>query len=291
MEQDIVIFYHADCLDGFGAAYAAWVKFGETAKYLPIKYGEDIYLKGVHNKQVYMLDYCPTVEVTKGLLEAVKRLIILDHHKTSKETIEEIDQYCVDNKLNNFAYIHDLEHSGCTITWDYFNPTTIPILLQYIEDRDLWKFKLTKTKAICAVLYEVINRDFITWQHYCTLDIAMQSLELMGNTLLIAQDNRIKKQVDQARMVTFLSSYREHKIAIVNSTTDISEIGNELCKRNPEIDFALVYYDDWTTESNKCSLRSIGDFDVANVAKEFGGGGHKNAAGFTTDELFGLIKL
>jgi len=33
--KEIVIIYHADCPDGFGAAYAAWKKFGDKASYLP----------------------------------------------------------------------------------------------------------------------------------------------------------------------------------------------------------------------------------------------------------------
>ena len=37
-EKNIVVLYHADCLDGFGAAYAAWEKFGDTAEYIPVQY-------------------------------------------------------------------------------------------------------------------------------------------------------------------------------------------------------------------------------------------------------------
>lgn len=33
--------------------------------------------------------------------------------------------------------------------------------------------------------------------------------------------------------------------------------------------------------SLKWSLRSTGNYDVSAIAKDFGGGGHKNAAGFT----------
>ena len=31
----------------------------------------------------------------------------------------------------------------------------------------------------------------------------------------------------------------------------------------------------------RVSLRSEGDYDVSGIAKRYGGGGHKNAAGFT----------
>ncbi len=47
----------------------------------------------------------------------------------------------------------------------------------------------------------------------------------------------------------------------------------------PDAPFAGVYYDK-PDGSQTWSLRSIGEFDVAAVAKTFGGGGHRNAAGF-----------
>ena len=37
--DNISVLYHADCPDGFGGAYAAWKKFGDTAEYIPVKYG------------------------------------------------------------------------------------------------------------------------------------------------------------------------------------------------------------------------------------------------------------
>lgn len=34
------VLYHAHCADGFGAAYAAWLKLGNDAQYVPVKYGD-----------------------------------------------------------------------------------------------------------------------------------------------------------------------------------------------------------------------------------------------------------
>jgi nanoRNase/pAp phosphatase (c-di-AMP/oligoRNAs hydrolase) len=60
----------------------------------------------------------------------------------------------------------------------------------------------------------------------------------------------------------------------------MSEIGHELANQSGT--FGLIYYID-SDNSVKCSLRSNGDYDISVMAKHFGGGGHKNAAGFTTD--------
>ena len=35
-----LVIYHADCTDGYGSAFAAWLKFGDEAEYLPMQYGQ-----------------------------------------------------------------------------------------------------------------------------------------------------------------------------------------------------------------------------------------------------------
>jgi phosphoesterase RecJ-like protein len=44
---------------------------------------------------------------------------------------------------------------------------------------------------------------------------------------------------------------------------------------------AVVFFKQIEGESYRVSMRSKGDIDIATVAKEFGGGGHRNAAGCT----------
>lgn len=57
-----------------------------------------------------------------------------------------------------------------------------------------------------------------------------------------------------------------------------SEVGNLLAKLSGT--FGATYYHD-KDDVVRFSLRSIGDYDVSAVAKLFGGGGHRNAAGFS----------
>lgn len=56
-----------------------------------------------------------------------------------------------------------------------------------------------------------------------------------------------------------------------------SDVGHELANQSGT--FGLL----WSITKDghcACSLRSNGDYDVSAIAKKFGGGGHKNAAGF-----------
>lgn len=68
-----------------------------------------------------------------------------------------------------------------------------------------------------------------------------------------------------------------------------SDLGHELANKSGT--FGLV----WSMAGDgqvHCSLRSNGEYDVSAIAKAFGGGGHCNAAGFSTDinTLLGWLK-
>ena len=59
-----------------------------------------------------------------------------------------------------------------------------------------------------------------------------------------------------------------------------SDVGHELAKQSGS--YGLL----WSINKDGkclCSLRSVGDYDVSAIAKTFGGGGHRNAAGFEID--------
>jgi phosphoesterase RecJ-like protein len=44
---------------------------------------------------------------------------------------------------------------------------------------------------------------------------------------------------------------------------------------------AVIFFKQIDGDEYRVSMRSKGDIDIGSIAKEFGGGGHKNAAGFT----------
>ena len=70
------------------------------------------------------------------------------------------------------------------------------------------------------------------------------------------------------------------QVECVNATVNRSAIGHELAKRARFGDaFGCVYR--IQGRQVHATLYSIGDFDVAQICAALGGGGHRNAAGFT----------
>lgn len=262
--KKIVVLYHDGCRDGFGAAWAAWRKFGARAEYVGVCH-DGVLPKNLKGKNVYLLDFAYPLAVTKKLLSVVKSLTIIDHHiSTEKST-----------KLARH-YLYDLNHSGAVLAWKHFHPNRrVPALLKYIEDVDIWKLALPKTRELMASLetYELkfglwskIARD---WENFSSRKIYLEE----GKAILKYQNCLIKKAVEDAEEVKFMGK----RALVANFTLALnSEIGDVMRKKG----FPLGII--WQKRENKIvvSLRSTGKVDSSKIAARFGGGGHKKAAAF-----------
>ena len=261
------ILYHANCLDGFGAAYAAWTHFGDTAEYIPVSYGREPPFTDEYD-DVIILDFSYTREVLLDIYNKVDSLLVIDHHKTAMED------------LNNLDFtIFDMGKSGCVLAWEYFNPgIPIPKLLLHIQDMDLWKFDLLHTKEVCESLLNLHQMDFNVWA-----DLYVDDLITEGKAILTAFNTEVKKLLLR-KQALFLKGFGGLSC---NATPKYaSELGNKLAIESGT--FGLVYSWDGANEEWQCSLRSVGDTDVSIIAKQFGGGGHKNASGFAVKKLMAL---
>ena len=257
--QDIThVLYHALCDDGFGAAYAAWLVLGENGTYIPVNHG-DAPPELPQDAVVAMVDFSYNRPEILRLREQVKDLIVLDHHLTAQHELEGLD----------FAHF-DMTKSGAHLTWNYFHPgKPLPELLAYIEDKDLWRFRLEKSREVTAALRSY-PMHFALWNSFKVKDLREE-----GVSLLRFQEQLVAAACLRMRWANIL----EFEVPVVNATDFRSEIANKLCELFPHASFAAAYFDN-ENGYRSWSLRSVGDFDVAAVARRLGGGGHKNASGF-----------
>lgn len=264
MEKNIVILYHGRCKDGFGGAFAAWKKFGDKAKYIASSYGEPPHLD-IKNKEVYFIDFCYKKEALQELIRNNKRVTLIDHHKTS-----------ADLAPLTHEPLHSNDNSGAVLAWQYFHPKKpMPKLLQYVEDTDLWKFALPKSKALFAFL-ETQPYDFHAWNRLANKFERADERKKFAEkgAAILAHDDALIDQLLSYNVVPVL--FEGHEVLSVNSPIFHSVLGNRLVEKRPP--FAIV----WSEQpgERRVSLRSVGDVDVAEIAKKYGGGGHKNASGF-----------
>ena len=265
--KNIVVIYHDQCRDGFGAAYAAWKKFGDDASYIPRK-TQDPVPEGLADKELYIVDYSYKKPELEALVKNNESVVVIDHHATSKEAVTSFE--------NN---IFDQNHSGAVLAWMYFHPNTdVPKLLLYVEDHDLWRFKMEFNREFGSALGEY-NQDFETWDklnaNLADRDDFSKFISI-GGAIADFEDKHVQKLLTFKEKVLF----EGNEIYAVNcSRLYRSIVAHELSTLNGKeggIEMAIVYYR--YDGKVHCGLRSNGDVDVSKMAEKYGGGGHKNAS-------------
>lgn len=269
------IWYHAHCMDGFGAlaAYSVSKHFKKDDIMIPMSYGDDYCLNGAD--EVIMLDFSVKADVMKDICSQVYGVLVIDHHKTAQEELEK----CRD--IENLELVFDMEKCGSILTWEHFNPRQdIPLILHYIQDRDLWKWEMDYSKEISAYLKHQGYKD-IRWLIDLLFLRDLSQMASEGKLILEVQKGIYEQICEKYKCTTFDG----HLVMIVNSPVFQSDIGDYLNQKIIAEDLPYKFVIIWWEEHNCVvySLRSKGDFDVSEVAKNYGGGGHKNAAGFKTN--------
>ena len=267
--KDIVVIYHANCPDGFGAAYAAWKKFGDNASYIPQKTQESV-PEGLVDKELYIVDYSYPKEILSKLIEANKSVVVIDHHESAREAVTSF-----------VGNVFELDHSGAVLAWNYFHPTApTPKLLLHIEDSDLWKFALPETKAFVARLWQT-KFDFATWDKMAR---DLENPEKFSEFIKKGEAALEYKHLYINELLTYQEKveFDGHETLAVNCARPYrSDVGNLLAKKTGTFGIVWYHYEG----AFHISMRSIDDFSVADLAKKFGGGGHKNAASARFDRF------
>lgn len=266
MSERTVILYHGNCPDGFGGAYAAWKKFGDSAEYLPL--GRDAEPPtGLAGGRLYFIDFTYPQEIMDRYVAEAASVTVLDHHAGVEAVVRSMPEY---------RYAGD--HSGATIAWEYFHPgTEPPLFLKYVEQGDLYRKDLPSTEEILSYAY-IRPMTFEEWDRLC---------------------ERLEKADERALIIDRGRGYAEHKYAVVEQIANLAElvtfegydcylgscskqftspVGHELAQRRPPIAIVSSVHA-WGL---RVSLRRSDDsIDVAAIARKYGGNGHPFAAAFS----------
>jgi len=258
----VVCIYHGNCADGFGAAWVVRKALGE------IEFFAGVYQEpppDVTGKDVVMVDFSYKRPVLVEMAKKANNVLILDHHKTAAAA-DLIDLPA------NVTVKFDTEHSGAMLTWNYFFPSQEPPpLLLHIEDRDLWRFALAHTREIQASVFSH-PYDFQVWDKLMAAEV--EELVKEG----VALERKHFKDINELLgVVTRRMVIGGYNVPVANLPyTMTSDAGHKLAEGEP---FGVCYWD--TPAGRVFSLRSSDDaVDVSEIAKQYGGGGHRNAAGF-----------
>lgn len=292
-KKNPLVIYHGKCADGFSAAWC----FHHVEQYWEMNFD---FHAGIYNdpppdvtdRVVYLVDFSYKSAVVEEMAKTAKQIILIDHHKTA---IEDLAGLIGNGTINAYT---DLERSGAVLAWDFlFNshhgdngdvlethdrgsPYYVepPKLLRYIQDRDLWKFKLANSREVNANVFS-FDYSFENWDKLMKAnEHDLMQMTVAGAAIERKHHKDIKELLDVCQRTMDIGGYTVPVASLPYTLT--SDAGHAMAvAHNKGEDFAACYWD--TATHRIFSLRSADNgMDVSNVASQYGGGGHKHAAGF-----------
>lgn len=261
-----ICIYHGNCADGFTAAWVVRHYAKSQGALEEYEFHAGVYQNpppDVKGKRVILVDFSYKRPIMEQMVKDADSVLVIDHHKTAEEELR---------GLPGADVVFDLEKSGAGLAWDFlFDGVPRPRLIDHIEDRDLWRFALPGTREIQANVFSY-PYDFEVWDRLMGMEPA--DLRKEGEAI---ERKHFKDVNELTKVVTRKFVIGGYEVPVANLPyTLTSDAGHLLADGYP---FAGCYWD--TPDGRVFSLRSRDDgADVAEIAKIYGGGGHKHASGF-----------
>ena len=323
--QHIVVYYHHMCCDGFGAATVAYKYYRDQqkkkklpvyqVKYLPMRQRVDDQLQQLKSlvdeypiKAQRPKIICFDVSVTPTAYQYMKEYFvdfeIHDHHIS---TIQHFQPNSIPEE-----YHVDTTYSGCVLAWKYYFPKhPVPKYLQYLQDRDLYTFKLAHSRAINESLFfqipiefqqnDISHPNFENWLPLLNpgfFSKQFSELKTVGKILLSKKRKEVNKMTrdhylnftklifqdsnpaqSPANPLAQPTILHEYNVCWTISNIHRSELGERIMHlHSDKIDFAIIL--EINAEETGLSFRSSKNFDITQVAEILDGGGHPDAGGF-----------
>jgi len=284
------VVYHSPCPDG---TCACWIvqkfhrdSFGKEIDLFPCRAGSppEKELEYFTDKNIIFVDICPDVEYLLKLSGVAKFIHIIDHHKTNFEKIVNMNPI-----PDNITHQFDMNQSGCQLTWNSFYDTEQPWFVQYIGDRDIWKFSLPNTNEYFS---GIIEENLMNLDGFQELFNKIDDDDFKFNIFSVGKKSvefREKCIQNVMKFNKLECKYKNYRIWLYNCTKDLtSDVGNKLLKYkfsdDTLPDFSVGWIYDVQAAKFWISMRSDYDRqDVSSICAELGGGGHRNASGCTLD--------
>lgn len=273
----IIVVYHASCWDGLGAAWAMRNLF-PNAHFEARQHGNQFCADDYRGATVYMVDFSlPRVQF-EALCDAAKQVVLIDHHASAQDQLGDLER-------PNLTKFLDMSRSGAVMAWDYVqsyhdrgdrescNVQAAPQILQFVQDRDLWRWELPGSREVAAWMRTQPQTFEFFDETALAIDATVAEWVRAGSHILQLIEQCSESMAKKAVPVRIAGQ----TVPAVNAPLFVSEIGHLLSKAEP---FAATYFLPGDGRV-VVSLRSQPNgADVSLIARQYGGGGHRNAASF-----------
>lgn len=295
-EKPGVVLAHSPCLDGMGASWAIWKRWPDVP-IIPSSYGVEpttALLDAIQDRDVVILDFSYDRDTLVDLSNFARTITVIDHHKTAQAALADFTvdalvpfSVLVDPDMNQqpspglpIQALFDMERSGAMMAWQYAHPgQRPPPLIQYIQDRDLWRWALPHSRETNAFIgshaltvqafdeahYALIN-DRTGWTVEAGRTVERYKMALIGEML----ERTTREMTIGGMTVPVANIWKAFASDAAGILAEESEHGIGIC------------YFDRADGRREFSIRARGEQapDVSEIAAIYQGGGHRSAAGW-----------
>ncbi len=285
----LLCIYHGNCADGFGAAWVVRRALREKG----VEFCPGIYQTppgvSVAGRDVVIVDFSYKRPVILEMAKTAKSILIIDHHKSAAEDLADIAQDAAKANLCPITTTFNMNQSGAVLTWKHYFPRkATPWLLLHIEDRDLWTFAMPGTREVQAAVfsYPYEFKLYDQWMNGTLLHqhTVLKTLAAEGKIIERKHHKDIKELLGVVQRRMTIGGYN---VPVANLPyTMVSDAAHLMTQGEA---FAACYWDTPTGRTFGLRSTELG-VDVSRVAVGYGGGGHRNSAGFTVSYDHELTK-
>ena len=271
-----------DCIGSMLALYIALERKGKDAR---------MFLKNNVPRNLRFLPSAEKIEVVDRIDEKFDVLVLLDTGELERTGIENIEN-CY-SKLINIDHHVTSEGIGDLFYINSSSAATGEIIYQIVK-----LMGIDNDKEIATCLYTSVFTDTGGFRYSNTTSITHQIAGDLINTgidfvyiinkvfdeMSLSKFNLLKDvlqtlELFEKNKIAFLTVTREMLIKNGASRDETENLIN-FARNIEDVEVAAIFIEE--EDKIKVSLRSKYYIDCAQVAKEFGGGGHLRAAGFTS---------
>lgn len=277
-----ICIYHANCADGFTAAWCVRRALGDGVQFIPAGYGQEP--PDITGADVVIVDFSYKRAVLERMADQARSILILDHHKTAAGDLAGLMPPARNwrdhvSEAGNPAALFDMDRSGAQMAWDYFlgcEGRPREPLVDFVGDRDLWLWNIESSREVNAV----IGSHEMSWETWDRLaedlrsDPGLGRIIAEGSAILRAHDKLVNQVIATSRRLMVIGG---HAVPVAAAPYALaSDAAGKMAESAP---FAATYVDG--PKGRAFSLRSRAEGrDVSEIAASYGGGGHRGAAGF-----------
>lgn len=287
---------HTD-LDGVGCGILAKLAFGDRIK---IRYNSiaslnrevEWFLENEErNTHLFITDLSVNEENEKRLEEFYQtggKVQLLDHHKTALHFNEyKWGHVVVEDNEGNLA-------SGTSLFYEYLieneliqTSNAIDEFVELVRQYDTWEWEKNNNQEAHRLnaLFFLISIDEFEEKMVNRLQNSDHFFfDEFEQKILDMEEDKVERYIRRKRRELVQTSIGDYLAGIVYAESYHSELGNELGKEYPHLDYIAIL----NMGGKRISLRTIHDHvDVSEVAGHYGGGGHAKAAGCSlTNEAY-----